>query len=128
MIERLNGAGPGRGCGVAEQCIFCRIIAGEVPSTRIYESDTVVAFADVHAQAPAHILVVPRRHVAGLAELPGADPTWNALIAAVQHIAQERGLTGGFRVVANVGEDAGQSVPHLHLHVLGGRRLAWPPG
>src|SRR5690349_3130764 len=113
---------------MADQCLFCRIVAGEIPSTRVFESADILAFADINPQAPTHVLVVPRAHVAGILELDAASSTWNALIAAAQHIATDRGLTNGFRVVVNQGEDAGQSVAHLHLHLLGGRTLAWPPG
>lgn len=113
---------------MAESCIFCRIIAGDIPSSRVLENEYVVAFSDVNPQAPTHILIVPRKHVGGLVDLDGADDTWNALIAAVQTVARDRNLDEGFRVVINQGENGGQTVPHLHLHVLGGRRMMWPPG
>jgi histidine triad (HIT) family protein len=113
---------------MAESCIFCRIVAGDIPSNRVLDSESVVAFTDVNPQAPEHILIVPRRHVGGLMDLPGGDGTWNALIAAVQTVALDRGLKDGFRVVINQGENGGQTVPHLHLHLLGGRRMSWPPG
>ena len=113
---------------MSNPCLFCRIVGGEIPSTRVYETEEVLAFRDIHPQAPMHILVVPRLHVAGLTDLPGIDSTWNALIAAVQRITASEGLDDGFRVVVNQGELGGQTVPHLHLHLLSGRHLHWPPG
>jgi histidine triad (HIT) family protein len=113
---------------MVESCIFCRIVAGDIPSNRVLETESVVAFTDVNPQAPTHILVVPRTHVGGLVDLPGSDDTWNALIAAVQTVARDCSLEDGFRVVINQGVNGGQTVQHLHLHLLGGRRMSWPPG
>ena len=112
----------------SEQCIFCRIVAGEIPSQRVLEQDGVLAFRDVNPQAPTHMLVVPKRHVSGIEALEGHDPLWNALIAAVREVARNERLGAGYRVVVNHGADGGQTVDHLHLHVLGGRALTWPPG
>lgn len=109
-------------------CIFCQIVGGGIPATLVLDTPTVVAFRDINPQAPVHILVVPRRHVTGLVELAGSDGLWNDLIGAVQRVTSQLGIAEGFRVVVNQGEVAGQSVPHLHLHVLAGRPLAWPPG
>jgi histidine triad (HIT) family protein len=110
-------------------CLFCRIVAGEIPSDRVYEDDAVVAFRDINPQAPTHVLVVPRRHVADAHAVTDDDgPLLAALFAAVRRIADEAGLGNGYRVVTNVGPEAGQSVFHLHLHVLGGRPMSWPPG
>jgi histidine triad (HIT) family protein len=110
-------------------CLFCRIVAGEIPSDRVYEDDAVVAFRDINPQAPTHVLVVPRRHVADAHAVTDDDgPLLAALFAAVRRIADEAGLGNGYRVVTNVGPEAGQSVFHLHLHVLGGRSMSWPPG
>jgi histidine triad (HIT) family protein len=111
-------------------CLFCRIVSGEVPSTQVYSDDTVVAFRDVNPQAPVHVLVVPRRHIAGI-NAPEAEDgaVLEALVKAANRVAREQGVdTSGYRLVWNVGPHAGQSVFHLHLHVLGGRPLTWPPG
>jgi histidine triad (HIT) family protein len=110
-------------------CLFCAIAAGDIPSQRVLENDDVVAFRDVNPQAPVHVLVIPRRHVETVHALDVADPVLPALFAAVQQLAEQEGIApSGYRVVVNVGPDAGMSVPHLHLHVLGGRQLGWPPG
>lgn len=110
-------------------CLFCRIVAGQVPADIVHETDRTVAFRDVTPQAPTHVLVVPRDHYADLAALAGADaPLLTEVLGAVVAVARQEGLTGGHRLVVNTGDDAGQSVQHLHVHVLGGRRLGWPPG
>ena len=117
-------------------CVFCRIVAGEVPATFVHQDDTVVAFRDVTPAAPVHVLVVPRRHVPSLLGLAPGDGAIDAglgtrLLEIVSRVARAEGLDApgrGFRVVANTGPEGGQSVDHLHLHVLGGRALAWPPG
>ena len=111
-----------------EQCIFCAIASGRIPSQRVAESADVVAFRDVHPQAPTHVLVAPRRHISGVEDLPGDDPLWNELFQMVREVARVERLTTGYRVVVNQGEDGGQTVGHLHVHVLGGRALTWPPG
>lgn len=111
-------------------CLFCRIVAGEIPAKKVYEDDEVVAFDDIHPQAPMHVLVVPRAHVATLNDL-GADHdrVVGAMVRRGAAIAAERGYAApGFRAVFNCNADAGQTVFHLHLHVLGGRTLTWPPG
>jgi histidine triad (HIT) family protein len=110
-------------------CLFCRIVAGEIPSDRVLETDDVIAFRDIHPQAPTHVLVIPRRHVPDVDTLPDDDDgLLSALFGAVRRIAEAEGLAKGYRVVTNVGAESGQSVFHLHLHVLGGRRMGWPPG
>lgn len=110
-------------------CLFCRIEAGEIPSDRVYEDDEVIAFRDIAPRAPTHVLVVPRRHVADVHALTDDDGQLLArLFGAARRIADEAGLSNGYRVVTNVGAEAGQSVFHLHLHVLGGRAMSWPPG
>lgn len=111
-------------------CLFCSIAAGDIPSETVLETDDVVAFRDVNPQAPVHVLVVPRRHVADLHSLDVPDDALlGELVRVAQRVAEQEGIAaGGYRVVANVGPDAGMSVPHLHLHVLGGRRMSWPPG
>lgn len=110
-------------------CLFCRIVAGEVPADRVLEDDSVIAFRDINPRAPTHVLVVPKRHVPDAHSLTDADaPLLGALFGALRTIADAEGLENGYRVVTNVGPDAGQSVPHLHFHLLGRRRLSWPPG
>lgn len=110
-------------------CLFCRVIAGEIPSRKVFEDDQVFAFEDIQPGAPTHILIVPKRHIADLAAASAADaPLLGHMQIAAAEIARRRQLDGGYRTVFNVGSDAGQSVFHLHLHLLGGRRLSWPPG
>lgn len=109
-------------------CLFCRIAAGDIPSDVVYSDDAVVAFRDVNPRAPTHVLAIPRRHVPSAADLTDADGEMlAALFAALRHVAEEAGLRG-YRIVTNVGAEAGQSVFHLHFHLLGGRSMAWPPG
>lgn len=109
------------------ECIFCRIASHEIPSGIVHEDDDVVAFNDLNPMAPLHVLVVPKRHVASLAEADGALA--GTVVAAAAKIARDAGYAErGFRVVANVGPDAGQTVAHLHFHLLAGRHLGWPPG
>ena len=110
-------------------CLFCRIVGEEVPSDRVYEDDDVIAFRDIAPRAPTHVLVVPRRHVADAHALRDEDgPLLAALFAAVRRVADEAGLARGYRVVTNIGPESGQTVFHLHLHLLGGRPMSWPPG
>ena len=111
-------------------CLFCDIAAGQVDATIVHRDDQVVAFRDINPQAPTHILVVPREHVRSVAELTAAQhPLWDRLLEVTQALAVSEGIaTGGFRVVTNVGRDGGQTVDHLHLHLLGGRPMTWPPG
>ena len=110
-------------------CLFCRIVAGEIPSDRVYEDDEVVVFRDIAPTAPTHVLVIPRRHIADARSLSRGDgPLLARLFTAAASIAEREGLDNGYRLVTNVGPDAGQSVHHLHLHLLGGRRLSWPSG
>ena len=110
------------------QCLFCKIIEGEIPADIVFRNENVVAFNDINPQAPTHVLVIPTVHTengAGLARISGTITA--ALFSAAAEIAEERGL-GGYRTVFNTGIDAGQSVFHAHMHLLGGRELAWPPG
>lgn len=111
-------------------CLFCKIIAGEIPSTKVYEDDRLIAFNDINPQAPMHVLVVPKRHVATLNDLSAADDELvGAMVRVASTIARQRGYDGpGFRTVFNCNAQAGQTVFHIHLHVLGGRVLTWPPG
>lgn len=111
-------------------CIFCRIAAGTIPAKIVYQDEQAVAFEDVNPQAPVHVLVVPRRHIPSAGELAAADAgLLGHLALTCVKIAQDKGIAGsGYRIVTNTGANAGQSVFHLHLHVLGGRPMAWPPG
>lgn len=111
-------------------CLFCRIVAGEIPARKVFEDDDVVAFEDINPQAPMHLLVVPRLHVATLNDLGAEhDRLVGVMLRRAAALADERGYAArGFRTVFNCNGDAGQTVFHLHLHVLGGRPLAWPPG
>ena len=113
-----------------DDCIFCRIARGDIPSTRIAESANAVAFRDINPQAPVHVLVIPRTHVAAsAAEVgPGHAAILGELFALAASVAKAEGLDRGWRLVTNVGADGGQTVPHLHFHLLGGRALQWPPG
>lgn len=113
----------------SEDCLFCGIVAGAVPATIVHETETTVAFRDINAQAPTHVLVVPRSHHADAASLAAAEPTvFVDLMTSAAEIADAEGLEGGYRTVFNTGAAAGQTVFHTHLHVLGGRPLSWPPG
>ena len=110
-------------------CIFCKIAAGTIPVERLYEDDQVVAFPDREPQAPTHILIIPKAHVASHAATSTADQQLlGRLLTVAADLARKQGLDGGYRLVINTGDDGGQSVPHLHLHLLGGRKLHWPPG
>lgn len=115
---------------VSEGCLFCKIARHDLSAKLVFEDDDVVAFEDINPQAPTHILVIPRRHVASLDELGPDDAAMvGAVVARASRIARERELQeGGYRVVINCGEGAGQSVFHIHAHLLGGRAFSWPPG
>jgi histidine triad (HIT) family protein len=111
-------------------CLFCEIVAGRIPSRVAYQDDTVLAFHDIKPEAPVHVLLVPKKHLASLLDLePEDDALVGSLVRRARDLAKELGLgERGFRLVFNAGADAGYSVFHIHLHLLGGRRLAWPPG
>jgi histidine triad (HIT) family protein len=111
-------------------CLFCRIAQKEVPAAVVYEDDRVLAFKDIDPRAPVHVLIIPKKHVARVSEVPAGDLGLFADIhKAAQDIAARQGVKdAGFRLVVNNGADAGQAVDHLHYHLLGGRRLTWPPG
>jgi histidine triad (HIT) family protein len=112
-----------------DDCIFCKIAAGTAPATILHADDDVVAFRDVNPQAPTHVLLIPRRHVARLSELaPGESSVIAKIVDVANAVAREQGLADGFRIVVNNGRRAGETVPHLHAHLLGGRALRWPPG
>lgn len=115
---------------MSADCLFCRIVEGEIPADVVAEGESWIAFRDIQPQAPAHLLVIPRRHVESVAQLTEEDRelAGELVLAAARVAAEQDVATSGFRIVTNVGERAGQSVFHLHLHVLGGRRMRWPPG
>ena len=109
-------------------CIFCKIIAGEIPSDVVYENDDVFAFRDLNPQASTHILIIPKKHIATIDDITPEDAeTVGKLYLAASHIAEQEGLSEGYRVVMNCNEAAGQTVFHIHLHLLGGQEMGWPP-
>jgi len=111
------------------ECLFCKIVTGDVPSDRVHEDDDVIAFRDIAPKAPTHVLVIPRRHILDAHALTAADGDLLAkLFDAARLVADHAGLENGYRVVTNIGPESGQTVFHLHFHVLGGRPMAWPPG
>ena len=111
-------------------CLFCKIVEGQIPATIVFQDDHVVAFKDITPRAPTHVLIVPRRHIASLNDLgAGDDALVGEMVRAAAAIAKEQGLADrGYRTVFNCNADAGQTVFHIHLHLLGGRTMAWPPG
>jgi histidine triad (HIT) family protein len=111
-------------------CLFCKIAAGEVPATIVHDTDDVLAFRDLNPMAPMHVLVIPKRHIIGADHIAAGDgDVLAAMFVAAKAVAAADGVdVSGYRTVFNVGADSGQSVPHLHLHVLGGRQMTWPPG
>ena len=110
-------------------CLFCRIVAGEIPATIVHETDRVLAFRDIAPQAPVHVVVIPKEHWADVAVLAANDRDLaGELLDEVTQVAADEGLGDGFRIVFNTGPDGGQTVEHVHAHLLGGRGLGWPPG
>ena len=111
-------------------CLFCKIAAGEIPSSKVYEDEKCLAFHDIDPQAPTHFLVVPKEHIQSVSPVTEESaPVVGHIFAVIAKLSQELGFAGaGYRVVSNIGEQAGQSVNHLHFHVLGGRDMTWPPG
>ncbi|MGA7158686.1 MAG: histidine triad nucleotide-binding protein [Acidobacteriaceae bacterium] len=115
-------------------CLFCKIASGVIPVTRIYEDDRLLAFPDINPQAPVHILIIPKRHFNSIAHVTREESELlGHLTGAASEIAQQQGIGlhdggGGFRLVINTGPDGGQTVDHLHVHLLGGRHMSWPPG
>ena len=110
-------------------CIFCKIAAGEIPSTCVYEDEDVFAFRDINPQAPVHVLVIPKTHIGSMDELNAENAAIAAkCLAVIPQVAAKERLTNGYRVISNCGADAGQTVHHLHFHVLSGRDMTWPPG
>ena len=113
-----------------DDCLFCKIVAGDIPATKVLETDGSLAFRDLNPQAPTHVLVIPKEHVTHAGELTSAHGALlGDLFETAAKVAEQEGVAeAGYRLVFNVGEDSGNSVPHLHLHVVGGRRMSWPPG
>lgn len=113
-----------------ENCLFCKIVAGQIPGDIVYSDEDVVAFKDINPRAPVHILIIPRRHIPSITDVTPEDgPLLGILFSVAARLAHKLGVDeGGYRVVSNVGRDAGQTVFHLHFHLLGGRKFAWPPG
>ena len=113
-----------------DDCLFCKIIKGEIPSTKVYEDELVYGFKDINPAAPIHILVIPKKHITSLANLEKEDEAVvGKIYGVINKIAKQEGiLEKGFRVIVNCGEDGGQSVQHLHFHLLGGRKMNWPAG
>lgn len=115
---------------MSEDCLFCKIVANQIPSEKLYEDDDVTAFRDVNPAAPTHVLVIPNKHIAAVNEASDEDQALlGKLLLVANKIAEQEGLADeGFRYVINTGEQGGQTIFHIHLHVLGGRQLSWPPG
>lgn len=112
-----------------ENCLFCKIAKGEIPAVIVYEDDDLLAFRDINPQAPEHILIIPRRHIARVENLEAADAELTGkLVLAAKKIADDLKLSKGYRLVFNNGPDAGQEVEHIHLHLMGGRKFSWPAG
>ncbi len=110
-------------------CLFCKIVAGEIPSTKVYENDNVYAFLDIDPQAPFHAIIIPKKHITSAAEINTENSFLIAeVFEAIAEIAKKENLEKGFRVVNNCGEDGGQTVGHIHFHLLARRNLQWPPG
>lgn len=115
--------------GSAMSCIFCQIVAGQIPSTAVYQDASAYAFADAHPKAPVHILIVPREHIGSLTDArENHCDLLGHLLWTAADIARRQGLEKGYRIIVNAGADGGQTVDHLHLHLMGGRPMTWPPG
>jgi histidine triad (HIT) family protein len=113
---------------IGMDCLFCRIAAGEIPAQKLYEDEDAIAFQDIQPQAPVHVVLIPRKHIASLAHLsPGDERLIGHMHVVAKKLAEEKGLDG-FRTVVNTGNDGGQTIHHLHMHLLGGRPMHWPPG
>ncbi len=114
---------------VPVDCIFCKIVAGSIPAKKLREDDQLLAFFDIDPKAPTHVLIIPKKHIASLADSqPGDVPLLGHMLEAAAAIAREQGLSTGYRVVISTGPQGGQTVDHLHVHLLGGRQMHWPPG
>jgi histidine triad (HIT) family protein len=114
---------------MSADCLFCKIVAGTIPARKIYEDELSLCFADIHPQAPTHLLIIPREHIPSLAHAEARHASLlGHLVGKAAEVASEAGLDRGYRLVINTGQDGGQTVDHLHLHLLGGRHMGWPPG
>ncbi len=110
-------------------CLFCRIVEGTVPAKVVFQDEQALAFEDINPQSPVHVLIIPKRHVTSLQEVEAADQALlGHLVLTCNRVAAQKGLSSGYRLTVNTGRDGGQTVAHLHFHVLGGRRMTWPPG
>jgi histidine triad (HIT) family protein len=110
-------------------CIFCSIVKGDIPTSKIYEDDKVIAFNDITPQSPVHILIIPKEHIPSIIGIDNNGDIISHIFSVINKIAKEKGLDKkGYRIVNNYGEEGGQTVPHLHFHLLGGRQMQWPPG
>ncbi len=109
-------------------CIFCKIVSGDIPSTKVYEDEHMLCFKDLEPQAPVHVLIIPKKHIISMDSIMEEDlELLGHIMLKIKDIAKDLGLKNGYRVVSNIGEDGLQSVKHLHFHLLGGERLGWPP-
>ncbi len=125
----LRKVGAGRISGMAANCLFCKIVAGAIPAKRVFEDEQSLAFADINPQAPVHLLVIPKEHLESHAHLMAEHTALvGHLMGVAGDLARSEGLKNGYRVVVNTGADGGQTVGHLHVHLLGGRHMGWPPG
>jgi histidine triad (HIT) family protein len=114
---------------MSSDCLFCKIVAGSIPSKRVFEDDECLCFADINPQAPTHLLIIPKEHIASTAHTEQQHaPLLGHMVAKAAELASNKGLDHGYRIVINTGADGGQTVDHLHLHLLGGRPMRWPPG
>jgi histidine triad (HIT) family protein len=118
-----------RNTPISSDCLFCKIVGGTIPANRIYEDEVSIVFPDINPQAPTHMLVVPKQHISSVARAAAEDTAlMGHLVAVAAEIARTEKLDGGYRIVVNTGDDGGQTVNHLHMHLLGGRHMKWPPG
>jgi histidine triad (HIT) family protein len=114
---------------MSSDCLFCKIVTGSVPAKRVYEDDLCLCFADINPQAPTHLLIIPKEHIASTAHAEEEHgPLLGHMVAKAAEMGRKAGLNRGYRIVINTGDDGGQTVDHLHLHLLGGRHMMWPPG
>ena len=114
---------------MSSDCLFCKIVAGAIPAKRVVEDDVCLCFADINPQAPTHLLIIPKEHIVSTAHAEQAHaPLLGHMVAKAAEVARSAGLDRGYRIVINTGADGGQTVDHLHLHLLGGRHMTWPPG
>jgi histidine triad (HIT) family protein len=113
----------------SSDCLFCKIVEGSIPASRVYEDELCIGFPDINPQAPSHLLIIPKKHIPSMAKAQADDVAlMGHLMATAAEIARKEKLGAGYRIVVNTGDDGGQTVNHLHLHLLGGRHMTWPPG